>query len=888
MTPSDSSRPNPDDLLAKIQAEETARRRGALKIFLGYAAGVGKTFAMLEAARLRKAEGVDVVVAYVETHHRADTEALLSGLEIIPRKTIQHRGVELTEMDADAVCARHPQIALVDELAHTNVPGSVHPKRYQDVEDLLASGINVYTTLNIQHIESLNDAVAQITGVKVRETLPDTVLEEAGTIEVVDLPPEELLKRLQEGKVYVPDQAARAVQQFFRRGNLTALREMSLRVAAERIEGQMQTYMQDKSIAGPWAAGERLMVCISPGALGERLVRSARRLAGELNCEWMAVYVETPEQSRLPDEERNRIARTLQRVEELGGKTVTLMGSPLHEVLLEFARKNNITRIMIGKPTRPPWQDWLQTSLVYRLIRESGPIDIFVISGEPDAARPAPVRQFIPHRPLDRYGLGVLLVAAATGLSFFFRGMIAPTNLVMIYLLAVLIASVRLGRGPSILVSLLSVMAFDFFFVPPFLTFAVTDTEYLLTFAGFFAVGFVISQLANNLRDQAESAERRRVETVSLYGLSRDLSATNSLESILQAIMNNIALTFDRDMVIFLPDKTGTLQPAAATPDFQTGENELAVAEWAFEHNQTAGRGTDTLPAATARYLPLNTASVRVGILAVRPHDPSRHLPPEGYRLLEAFASQASLAIERVQLTEQAQQAHLLEATEKLQSALLNSLSHDLRTPLVSITGALTSLDDQAGALSGQDRNSLIQTAREEAERLNRLVGNLLSMSRIESGALYLHRQPEDLSDIVHNALELLGKQIARNPVRVDIASDFPPVPVDFALIVQALINILDNAIKYSPPGSPIDITAGEDGTTAHLEISDRGIGIPLEELARVFDKFYRIQRPEGVSGSGLGLSICKGIVEAHGGKIYAQTRPGGGTVFALELPLME
>jgi two-component system sensor histidine kinase KdpD len=885
---SDNSRPNPDELLAKIQAEQTTLRRGHLKIFLGYAAGVGKTFAMLEAARLRKAEGVDVVVAFVETHHRADTEALLAGLEIIPRKTVQHRGIDLTEMDVDAVCARHPQIALVDELAHTNVPGSLHPKRFQDVEDLLDAEIDVYTTLNIQHIESLNDVVAQITGVKVRETLPDTVLEEAGTIEVVDLPPEELLKRLQEGKVYIPDQAIRAVQQFFRKGNLTALREMSLRLAAERVEGQMQTYMQDKSIAGPWAAGERLMVCISPGALGERLVRSARRLAGELKCEWLAVYVETPEASRLSAAERNRIARTLQRVEELGGNTITLTGSPLQDVLLEYARKNNITRIIIGKTTRPPWREWLRESLVDRLIRDSGPIDIFVISGEPETGGPVKAREFGPHRPLDRYALGLLLVAIATALGFLFHGFIAPTNLVMIYLLAVVVAAIRLGRGPSILVSVLSVLSFDFFFVPPYLTLAVTDTEYLLTFAGFLVVGFAISQLAINLRDQAESAEQRRNETSSLYGLSRDLSATNNLESILQAITNNIALTFDRDLVIFLPDKTGTLQPTAATPDFQTGENELAVAEWAFEHNQPAGRGTDTLPASPARYLPLNTASTRVGILAVRPHDPARHLPPEGYRLLEAFASQAALAIERVQLAEQAQQARLLEATEKLQSALLNSLSHDLRTPLVSITGALTSLDDQAGALSAEDRRSLVQTARGDAERLNRLVGNLLSMTRIESGALYLHRQPEDLSDVVRNALEWMGKQLAENPVRVDIAPDFPTVPVDFALMVQALINILDNAVKYSPPGSPIDISAGEDGTTAHLEIGDRGIGIPPEELARVFDKFYRVQRPENVSGSGLGLSICKGIVEAHGGKINARSRPGGGTVISLELPLLD
>jgi two-component system sensor histidine kinase KdpD len=888
MTPEELSRPNPDELLAKIQAEETARRRGRLKIFLGYAAGVGKTYAMLEAARSRKAEGVDVAVAYVETHRRAETEALLSGLEIVPRKTVLHRGIPLTEMDVDKVLVRRPQIALVDELAHTNVPGSVHPKRYQDVEDLLEAGINVYTTLNIQHIESLNDVIAQITGVKVRETLPDTALDEAGEIELVDLPPEELLKRLQDGKVYVSDQAARAVQMFFRKGNLTALREMSLRHAAERVEDQMQTYMEAKAIAGPWAAAERLMVCVSPGISGERLVRSARRLAGELNCEWLAVYVETPEQARLPDPERDRIAHTLQRAEELGAKTATLMGSPLHKVLLEFARSHNVTRILVARPPRPVWRDWFHESLVDRLIKESGSIDVFVIRGEPEKTASAPVRAFIPHRPLVRYLWSFLLVAAATGVGFILRNFIAPTNLVMIYLLAVIVAGVNLGRGPSILASLLSVLAFDFFFVPPYLTMAVSDTEYLLTFAGLLGVGFVISQLATRIRDQAEFAEQRRMETASLYGLSRDLSASNSLESILQAITNNIAQTFDRDVVVFLPDPTDKLQPIASTPDFQTGENELAVAEWAFKHNQPAGRGTDTLPAAPARYLPLRTASSVIGVLAVRPHDPSRHLPPEGYRLLEAFASQASLAIERVQLTERAQQAQLLEATERLQSALLNSLTHDLRTPLVSITGALTSLDDQANSLREEDRRNLIQTAKGEADRLNRLVGNLLSMTRIESGALYLHRQPEELQDIVNTALEMLGKQIAGNPVRVNIPPDFPPVSVDIGLMVQVLVNILDNAVKYSPPGSPIDISAGEDGLTAHIEIADRGIGIPSEETAHVFEKFYRIQRPENVSGSGLGLSISKGLVEAHGGKIYALPRPGGGTVIAVELPILE
>jgi two-component system sensor histidine kinase KdpD len=888
MPPEPDTRPDPDTLLAKIQAEEHAPRRGKLKIFLGYAAGVGKTYAMLEAARQRKAQGTDVAAGYVETHGRAETDRLLAGLEILPRREVEYRGVRLAEMDVDAVLARRPALVLVDEFAHTNAPGSRHPKRHLDVEEILSAGIDVFTTLNVQHIESLNDVVAQVTGVVVRETVPDRAIDEAEEIEVVDLPPDELLIRLKEGKVYVPDQAARAVGSFFRRGNLTALREITLRRAAKRVDDQMRAYMHSREIPGPWAAGERLMVCISPGALGERLIRSARRLADEWHCEWRAVYVESPDHARLSAPAQDRISRALTLAEELGAKTVTLSGSPLQRVLLEYARRHNITRILVGKTLRPVWQEWLEGSLVNRLIRESGPIDVFVISGEQDENAPLPARRFFPHRPLARYLTAVLLVAAATFLGFLIREYVAPTNLVMVYLLAVVIAATTLGRGPSLLASLLGVLVFDFFFVPPYMTMAVSDTEYILTFAGLFAVGFVISQLADRLRVQAEFAERRRMETASLYGLSRDLSVSKGMDGILHAITDNIAQTFDRDVLVFLPDRAGNLESIAATENFATGENELAVAEWAYKHGQIAGRGTDTLPAAQARYLPLRTANAVIGVLAVRPHDPARHLPPEGYRLLEAFASQAALAVERVQLSEQAQQARLLEATEKLQSALLNSLSHDLRTPLVSITGALSGLDEQSAMLSAEDRRNLIQTAREEAERMNRLVGNLLSMTRIESGALFLHRRPEDFSELIEKALDILGKTIAANPIRVNIPPDFPAVPVDFALMVQVLVNILDNAVKYSPPGSPIDINAGQDGTTAHWEVADRGIGIPAEELARVFDKFYRVQRPEKAGGSGLGLSICKGIVEAHGGKIFALPRPGGGAVIAVELPLLD
>jgi two-component system, OmpR family, sensor histidine kinase KdpD len=888
MNPVEISRPNPDELLNQLQKEVLDRQRGKLRLFLGYAAGVGKTYAMLRAAQQRKAEGVDVVVGLIETHGRTETEAMLAGLEVIPRRSVDYHGAHLAELDVDAVLARRPQVVLVDELAHSNAPGSLHPKRYLDVDDLLDVGMDVFTTLNVQHIESLNDIVTQITGVTIHEIIPDRVVDSASEIVLVDIPPEELLKRLEEGKVYIPDQAARALKMFFRKGNLSALREMSMRRAAETVEDQMRDYMRAKSIAGPWAAGERLMVCIGPGPAAERMVRAARRLAGELNCEWLALYVETPAHAHLSTENRERIARALQHAEELGAKTVTKVGARLDQTVLAYARKHNITRIIVGKTSSPAWKIWNQRSVVDQLLAQSGSIDVFVVSGEEEESPPALIHGWIPHRPWNRYALAVLLVAAAAGGGLLVQNVIAPTNLVMLFLLSVVIAGLYLGRGPAVLSASLSVLVFDYFFVPPSGTLAVSDSEYLITFAGLFAVGLVISQLAARLREQTDATEQRHEETSSLYGLSRDLAAAEGMDNILQAITNNIALTFDRDVVIFLPDLKGKLTPIACTPNFPTGEKDQAIAEWAFEHAHVAGRGTDTLPAEQARYLPLKTARTIIGILAVQPHDPSKHLPPEGYRLLEAFASQAALAIERVQLAEQAQQSQILKATERLQSALLNSVSHDLRTPLVSITGALTSLDEQADALREEDRRSLILTAREEADRLNRLVGNLLSITRIESGAIYLHRQSEDIRDIINTARDQLGNRMEGREINVRLPSEMPLIPVDFGLMVQVLVNILENAVKFSPPNSSIDIVVDYDDFTAHLEVADRGVGIPAEEVEQVFEKFFRVPSAESTSGSGLGLSICKGIVEAHGGKIFAAQRMGGGTVVTVEMPLVE
>ncbi|MGZ9163801.1 MAG: DUF4118 domain-containing protein [Anaerolineales bacterium] len=883
-------RPDPDELLKHVQADEQARRRGKLKIFLGYAAGVGKTYAMLEAARQRKNEGVDVVIGYAETHKRVETEAMVEGFEILPRKTIEYRGVTLTEMDVDGVIARHPTLALVDELAHTNGPGSRHPKRYQDVEELLDAGINVYTTLNIQHLESLNDVVAQITGVVVRETIPDSVIDEASEIELIDLPPDELLSRLEEGKVYIPEQAARAIREFFRKGNLTALREMTMRRAAERVDDQMRSYMQIRAIPGPWPAAERLLVCISPSPLSEHLIRSARRLADELNAAWMVVYIETPRLAALAPEKRDRVTRILRLAEELGARSYVIPSSgsitATSQTIMEFARKNNITKIIVGKPLRPRWQELLRGSLVDHLIHKSGDIDIYVVTSSDRPAIPPEENPLRLHSPLSRYFWSLILVTAATAFGFLIGGRISATNLVMVYLLTVVIAAVYLGRGPAILASVLGVLAFDFFFVLPYFTFAVSDTQYVITFIALFLVGIVISQLTARAREQADAAQQREAETAELYDLSRDLAAAAELDVILRVLTQHVEQTFEREIVVLLPEGN-RLVPRVASIGLNLSDEEIAVADWVYHRGEPAGRHTNTLPAAQLRYLPLKTARGIVGVLGVgKPGTAERDLTLAQRRLMEAFANQAAQAIERVKLAEEARQIKLLQAAEKLQNALLNSISHDLRTPLVSITGALTSLDEQSDSLNEENSRSLIVTAREEAERLNRLVGNLLSMTRIESGAIKLHLEPGDIQDVIGTALEQLGKRIADRKVHVDMPADFPLVPMDFTLMVQVLVNVLENAVKYSPEYCSIEVSAELENDKARIKIGDRGEGIPPEDLSRIFDKFYRVQRPESVSGTGLGLAISKGIVEAHGGQINAHARAGGGTVIAVELPL--
>ncbi len=884
------NRPNPDQLLAKIQAEETSSHRGKLKIFLGYVAGVGKTYAMLEAAHQRREEGIDVVIGYVETHGRKETDNLVQGLELLPRKQTDYRGTHLEEMDIDEVIARHPQLVLVDELAHTNVPGSRHPKRYQDVEEILASGIDVYSTVNIQHLESLSDVVQQITGVLVREKIPDRLLDEADEIELIDLPTDELLKRLRDGKVYISDQAMRALEKFFRKGNLTALRELSLRRAADRVDTQMLDYMQTKSIPGPWPAGEKILVCISSHPMGERLIRSGRRLADDLNAEWYVLFVETPQHYHMPIENRLRVQHFLTLAEEMGAKVSSTSGEDVASAVIEFAREHNITKIIAGKPYRPRLTEIIRGSVIDQIIHNSGKIDVYVVSGQELGTK-----KTIPHPKAKpafwRYGLSLLMVALVTILGQPLKNILDPTNLVMVYLLAVVIAAVYLGRGPAILASIVSVLAFDFFFINPIFTFTVNDTQYILTFIGLLAVGLIISSSAALLRDQIEAMKRKDRQTQSLLTLSRELTAALSLDQVLRIAVHSCESLFNRESVILIPH-SDQLEIQMSTLGFTVDSNEMAVAEWAIKHRQPAGRGTDTLPAASIRFIPLLTANGPVGVLGIKPHSDEASLTTEQRTLLEGFANLTALAIERALLAESAAQSEMLRNTEKLQSALLNSISHELRTPLSSITGVLTSLGESERArnslhkLNSATRIELLDSATDQARQLNRLVENLLNMTRLESGAFHLNLEACDLQDLIGTVVQQLAIRLKEHPVKIDVAENLPLVSCDASLIAQVILNLLDNACKFSAATAPICIGAQQSGNHVEIYVQDSGEGLQEDELEKVFAKFYRGQRKIKTSGTGLGLSICKGIIEAHGGWIRAERNPDRGATFRFSLPL--
>ncbi|MCA7998407.1 DUF4118 domain-containing protein [Burkholderia metallica] len=916
------NRPDPDQLLDKLQRDEEKQRRGQLKIFFGASAGVGKTYAMLQAARQRLQEGVDVVVGIVETHGRGETAALLDGLDVLPLARIDYRGRTLAEFDLDGALARRPQLILVDELAHSNVQGARHLKRWQDVYELLDAGIDVYTTVNVQHLESLNDVVGAITGIRVWETVPDRVFDAADEVTLVDLPAEELLERMRDGKVYLAQQAERAVRNFFRKGNLIALRELALRRTADRVDAQMREYRADRSIQRIWQARERLLVCVGPGPEAPTLVRAAARLAASLKADWIAVYVETPRLQRLPDAQRQRTLDALKLAAELGAETATLAGADAVAALIGYAKVRNVSKLVAGGSPKVGLMRRFARPFGEQLAERAGDVDLMLIRATAsDEARAAPLdarardwrnafAQFGTHRsPPRHYVYAAAICAAITVLASLVSERLDLTNLVMLYLLGVVFSAVRLGRGPGVLQSFLSVAAFDYFFVPPRMSFSVSDTQYLLTFFGMLLTSLVISHLTSTLTRQASVAQRRERRTGAIYAMARELGAALTTEQIVEIGSRHVGEVFRARVAFLLPDSADKVRQKIEEPDAAvtlTGADlDSDVGQWVYDQQKPAGRGTDTLPATAALYLPLKAPMRTRGVLAVASREPRELEVPEQQRMLDAFAAQIALALERVHYVEIARDALVNMESERLRNSLLSAISHDLRTPLTTIVGFSSMLANGRAVAQGGDaaaaervaqrEGELVDAIHDEALRMTGIVTNLLDMARLQAGSLQLKRQWSLLEETVGAALAACKRVLARHPARVALPADLPLLQMDAVLMERLFTNLFENAAKYTPPDTPLDIGAervSDDGQPfVRVHVDDHGPGLPAGMETRIFDKFTRGEKESATPGIGLGLAICRAIVEAHGGKIGAlnRTAPDGhvtGARFWFTLPV--
>jgi two-component system, OmpR family, sensor histidine kinase KdpD len=900
MPTSHDQRPDPDLLLEKVKQQEAQAQRGKLRIYFGSAAGVGKTYAMLVAARKLQSEGREVLIGVVETHGRAETAALLEGLEILPPRTIFYRGKSLVEFDLDAALLRHPPLILIDELAHSNVPGMRHPKRWQDVDELLAAGIDVFSTLNVQHLESLNDVVGGITNVRVWETVPDKVFDAADEVVLVDIPADELLARLKGGKVYIGQQAEHAASNFFRKGNLMALRELALRRTADRVEGDVQAYRVDQSIESVWKTATALLTCVGPDAGAERVVRATARLASQLSTDWHAIYVETPALQRLPPARRERILATLNLAQELGATTAVIANAQIAESIISYARSHNLSKLVIGRdPIRRLWP-W-QRSSGQRLAMLAPDIDLIEI-GRAEGASQSAGREIAQAPPLpdaessDRRkskGLRYLWAAVAcigvTLASFPLAAHFDRSNIVAVFILTVVLVAVRFGRGPAALAAILNVGAFDYFFVPPRFSFAVSDVQYLLTFFIMLAVGLITGQLTAGLRFQARVASHREERAGSLYEIARDLSGAVQVEQVVKISDESIQRTFRASAALLLPDASGRLVVKVPSVDAKrpaaTLSVEIGTAQWAFDRGQPAGFSTDTLPGSEVLYIPLRAPTKARGVLAVKAHNRRLLRIPEQRQLLDTFAALIAIALERVHYVGVAQDALLKMESERLRNSLLAALSHDLRTPLTVLVGLAESMALTAPKLSAMQLETA-QAIQEEARRMSTLVSNLLDMARIESGEVTLNLQWQPLEEVVGASLNDARGMLQRHNVEVRIPPDLPLVKIDAVLIERVLVNLLENASKYTPPGSTVTLSAEVVGDRLSVSVSDNGPGLPAGREEAVFQKFTRGEREPATPGVGLGLSICRAIIESHQGKIVAAQRPGGGATFTFTLPL--
>ena len=888
----DPNRPSPDALLEAARREE--RTRGRLKVFLGAAPGVGKTYEMLTVGRARLKAGTDVVVGVVETHGRAETEALLDGFEVVARRPVRYHGTVLQEMDLDALLARRPQLALVDELAHTNAPGSRHPKRYQDVEELLDAGIDVLTTLNIQHVESLNDVVAAITRIRVRETVPDGVLDRADDIEVVDLNPDDLVERLKAGKVYLPADAERALGHYFSRGNLTALRELALRRTADRVDDELLGHMRANAIPGPWAAGERVLVCVSEDPRSAGLVRYAKRLADRLHAPWTALSIEGPRAASLREGQRDRIAEVLRLADRLGGDAMTLPGGRrIADDILAYARSANVNHVVVGKATRSWLFELVNGSVVHDLVRRSGNISVHVVPGEAVAPEAAPRRSVAtapPRRAFETraYALALAATGAGLGLAVLLQPYTGVENADLMLLTAVVAVAVRWGLGPSLTAVLAASLSYNFFFLPPVYTFTIADPTNIAAFLLFTLVAVLVSNLAARARAVAVVAQARARSTERLFGFSRKLAACGTLDDVLWATSAQVATMLRVRVVLLLPEGAAVTVRAGYPPEDRLDEADLAAAQWAFDNDRPAGRAADTLPGARRLFLPMRTGRGTIGVIGLDADGTGPILTPEGRRLLDALADMGALAIERVRLVEDLDRAERAAETDRLRQALLTSISHDLRTPLASVLGSASTLRDLDAALAPEAKADLLATIIAEAERLNRFIVNLLDMTRLEAGAVAPNLSAQDVAETVDTALRRVEAVLAGHRVSVAVAPDLPTLRLDPVLFEQVLVNLLDNAAKYAPEGTMVTVRARMEGRRVRIEVLDEGPGLPEGDVERVFDKFYRVRLGDRVrAGTGLGLAIARGFVEAMGGTVTAANRPDrSGAVFTVTLPV--
>lgn len=890
----DEFRPDPDELLSRISAEEKAEKdkgtRGKLKIFFGACAGVGKTYAMLSAGKSAMAEGIDVVIGLVETHGREETTKLVEGLPLLPSREVHYRGTQLREFDIDAALERKPQLILIDELAHTNAPGSRHPKRWQDVEELLEAGIDIYTTINVQHLESLNDVVARITGIWVKETVPDAVFDKADEISLVDIPSEELLKRLKEGKVYIaPEAKKRAAQNFFKKSNLIALRELALRRTAERVDALMDVYKTKDGGTQAWSGADRILVCIGPDALSTKLVRVAKRMSGGLKAPWTAIYIENERHYRLSKEGQDSVERTLRLAERMGGKTEIVQGQKASEAVLAYAREKNITKVIIGKAQRARWREILVGTLADQIIRNSGEIDVYVVTGGTEDRKA--FEPFWKARTHWRNYLSApVMTLFCTVLLLPVRPFVEPVNLVMAYLIGIVSLALRYGRGPSLMATLLAALCVNFFFVQPYYTFKVSDEQHVITFAVLLLTGMIIGTQTSRLRLQAISARRREKNTATLFAMSRELTGNRGKVTLAQIAAQHVADVLDSDVFLWLTDERDQLQTLVTETEGETPGvdpvREESVARWTFTHRQNAGLGTDTMPSAKALYVPLMGSGGVVGVIGVMPRDVDiTAYSSDKVELLETLATITASALERATAAELVEKTLIESESEKLRNILLSSVSHDLRTPLAAITGSASTLLIEGDKIVEEYRKELLRTIHEEGARLARMVTNLLDVSSLESGSVKLNKEIYFIEELVGSALMRVEQKLSKHKVVTEIEHGLPLLRIDGLLIEQVLINLLENAAEYTPPGTTVTIAAMTVKPDIHVMVSDNGPGLTAGEEERIFDKFYAADKRDQRAG-GLGLAICRGVIAAHGGKIWAQNLPEGGARFTFTLPI--